>query len=178
MSSIERDLAFQDRLLRHGIIFPEEFKNKLRALILEGLRNTPFRQMQSGFLMQGASLQRDGVSEGNYDWGSGFHTGPDSGYVSLSSPRTKTGIADGRYLLLWGVSYSTSTDYFVGIKVNSTDPVDSNSLAGKKGTAAIIREIVLDQGNNSLEMKVKIPASASGTFDNSFVALIRLGSVL
>lgn len=170
----------QEKLLGNGILFPAEFKDRLRALILEGMRGIPAKQFFVGNLMQAAILGRDNHLEGVFSWGSGLLTGPHTTYQSYGVPRIRTGIANGRYLLGLAVAFSANTPYHVAISVNGVQPLDSEALlAGPSGSAAqcMLREIDLtNDNNNSLELMGKIPASASATFDSSHVALFRLGN--
>jgi len=99
----QEDLALQAKLLEHGILFPVEFKSKLRALILDSMRTLPMTHMEEGMLMRAAIIRPDGHEYG-YQWGFNDADGPHATYQSCDPQRIATGIANGRYLVMLNIA--------------------------------------------------------------------------
>lgn len=176
----QADVELQERLLRHGILFPLEFKDKLRALVLEGMRNVPLAHMLEGGLMQGAVLRPDGQPYG-FSWGFGEGDGPHSVYQSVSPTRIVTGIADGRYLAVLNVGEfnAAGNGAAAALSFNGEEPDDSNAIIVGNDTTCGGRPYLVTLSNNNVntvELKIRVFGAWHASFEGAHVALFRIGS--
>jgi len=176
----QEDLALQAKLLEHGILFPVEFKSKLRALILDSMRTLPMTHMEEGMLMRAAIIRPDGHEYG-YQWGFNDADGPHATYQSCDPQRIATGIANGRYLVMLNIAeFSAAASGAEGaLSFNGEEP--DNQYAVRCGADVVgalrPRMVTLSNNNeNTMELKIKILAATHASWESAHVALFRLGT--
>jgi len=182
-----KDREVLDLVLSHGLIFPEQFKGRLRDAILAGLRNVNYKNVPGINALRGRKLFQwsgtvggfTGLSPGSPGWAhlsqSTIGGGP---YVD----RIVTGIADGKYMILWGsqISASGSPGARIGLSINGDTPIDQESLQAISSTSTRARMMVRtlkNSDNNSIEFMVRNDVAASSFFDYPQITLIKISDV-
>lgn len=167
------DIALQEKLLAHGILFPPEFKDRLKGLILDSMRNVPFKQFQ------GASLLQVTTSGGRF--GDMSYVGKTGGiYLSTTPPTQFTGLADGIYLIMFGALITVGdSDKYMSISINGATPSDNDACIGHTTTMGFSRALqktLQNNDNNTIEFMYKFNGSDFNSTDNPWATLIRIGS--
>ena len=167
------DQAWLDNVLSHGIIFPQQFKDRVAGWILDALRTMPRSQFPG--------LQLLGVRSAGHMGSSGLQFGPDAGYDSASPAKVVSGLADGNYVVWLCASPTCAADtLYVGISVNGESPSDTYALAGRQTGeqfSAYPRILALSNNdNNSIEIKFRNDGSGGAGVSNfTSILVIRLG---
>lgn len=168
-----RDHALQQLLLENGILFPPEFKQRVRDLILGGMKNVPYQQILGAQLLRGKATPDFG------DDGVGGDTG--NVYVSCSPVHDINGLADGRYLIMFGGTLGgASGGMFAGVSINGSTPDDNEAMFAEFATTSagqMLFKTLSNNNNNAVEIKVKGGNASSAGLTSSWLAVLRLGNV-
>lgn len=169
-----RDQALQKLLLENGILFPPEFKQRVRELILQGMKNVPYDQILGAQLLRGKATP---------DFGDDGVSGDTGGvWVSCSPVHDIGGLADGRYLIMFGgtLGGAGSAGMFAGVAINGTDPDDDEAMFASFATTSagqMLFKTLDNDDNNTVEIKVKGSNASSAGLTSSWIAVLRLGNV-
>ncbi len=182
-----KDAETLDQMLTHGLIFPDAFKDRIRDAILDGLRGVNYKNVPGLNPLRGRKLFQwsgtvggfTGLSPGSPAWAhlsqSTIGGGP---YVD----RIVTGIADGKYMILWGsqISCGGSPGARIGLSINGDTPVDTQSLQAISSSSTRARMMVRtlkNSDNNSIEFMVRNDIASSAFFDYPQITLIKISDV-
>jgi len=172
----DTDQKLLDLSLSHGLVFPDEFKGRLRDAILSGLRNVNYKNVPGIGAIRGRKLVQWSGTYGDYN----FNTG---GYVSIaaSAPIAKsaqifTGIADGKYLIFYDSQISGSNAW-LGLSINGDTPVDADSLNCKGSAQTFARclfRTLKNSDNNTIEVMCKNLGAGTTFLDYLQITILKI----
>ena len=149
------------KMLGNPILFPKEFKSWLADFLATNIPMIPFSHVFGAKV----NIARSG------DFVATSESTTSASYTNLATDGPGlTNLADGTYLIAWGVTSRQRSS----ISVNGATPSDDDSLiATECGPAGARMKIVSmkNEHNNSVKIQYK-----NGTFSKRWITVIRIGS--
>lgn len=150
-----------DGLIGKPIFFPQEFKNWLMDYVAVNIPLIPYGQILGARQNTG----RSGVSI------TASESTASTSYTDLATVGPQlTNIADGTYLIMYGVRCRARAS----ISINGAAASDDDSIWGEEASPAATRMKIVSLSNNNANT-VKM-VYESGTFSHRWLSIMRLGA--
>lgn len=179
MTDMEKNVDFLDFALSHGLIFPGDFKDRLKERVLKGLQGISYKSVPGMQALRGKTgIQFSGTAAAWSATNSGYEHFSQS-TVGSHTDYTMTEIADGRYLIFFEALIGGSAGY-VGLSVNGSAPSDAEAIRSIGGpfsnSVMVVTKDLTNDDNNTLELLGK---TTSGSFivDNPRILIIKIANI-
>lgn len=150
-----------DKMLGNPILFPKEFKNWMMDFVAVNIPLIPFSHLFGSHV----NIARSG----NFVPTSESTASPTYTDLATVGPQLQH-LADGTYLIAWGVTSRQRAS----ISVNGATPSDDDSLwATEMNPPGTRMKIVSMKNNNDNSVKIQYK---SGTFQDRWLTVIRIGA--
>lgn len=151
------------KLLSRPILFPDEFKTWLTDYVGTNIPMLPFSQLFGARI----NVARSGDYIPTSEAGSSA-----TSYVDLATIGPQlTNLADGSYLVMYGVSGRDRTS----ISVNGSTPSDDDSLYGQEAGPQSSRQKIVSLKNNN-QNTIKLQYKGTRNFSKRWLTVVRLGA--
>jgi len=174
-----KDGKLLDLALSHGLIFPEEFRDRVRDAILGGLRNVNYKSVPGIGAIRGKKLLQINGTVGSWNAVTAGWEHCSQSDIGVHTDVIASGIADGKYLILWAIQVScgASPGGRAGLSINGDTPIDGESLHSINSTVTFSRchvRTLVNSDNNTIEVMAKNDVAAAMTLDLPSITLIKI----